>query len=68
MNNDLSIRKDWKLIESLINSNSRVLDIGCGEGGFVITMYDSHPKLIVGLDKLSKFDLTNKTITGKYFL
>ena len=35
MNKDLSIRKDWKLIESLIDSNSRVLDIGCGEGGLI---------------------------------
>ena len=30
-----SIRKDWKLIESLININSKVLDIGCGEGGLI---------------------------------
>lgn len=35
MNKDFSIRKDWKLIESLINSNSKVLDIGCGEGGLI---------------------------------
>ena len=35
MNKNLSIRKDWKLIESLIESNSRVLDIGCGEGGLI---------------------------------
>jgi methionine biosynthesis protein MetW len=32
MNNKLSIRKDWALIESLIDENSKVLDIGCGEG------------------------------------
>ena len=30
-----SIRKDWKLIESLINPKSKVLDIGCGEGGLI---------------------------------
>ena len=30
-----SIRKDWKLIESLIDNNSRILDIGCGEGGLI---------------------------------
>ena len=30
-----SIRKDWKLIESLINKRSKVLDIGCGEGGLI---------------------------------
>ncbi len=32
MNKINSIRKDWRLIESLIDNNSRVLDIGCGEG------------------------------------
>ena len=30
-----SIRNDWKLIESLINPKSSVLDIGCGEGGLI---------------------------------
>ena len=30
-----SIRNDWKLIESLIDSGSSVLDIGCGEGGLI---------------------------------
>ena len=35
MNNIQSIRKDWKLIESLINKNAKVLDIGCGEGGLI---------------------------------
>ena len=35
MNNKLSIRKDWKLIESLIDKNSKVLDIGCGDGGLI---------------------------------
>ena len=35
MNNKLSIRKDWALIESLIDENSKVLDIGCGEGGLM---------------------------------
>ena len=35
MNNKLSIRKDWTLIESLIEANSKVLDIGCGEGGLM---------------------------------
>ena len=35
MNKNLSIRKDWKLIESLIDFNSRVLDIGCGEGNLI---------------------------------
>tara|TARA_B100001540_G_scaffold316150_1_gene345257 strand:- start:2086 stop:2769 length:684 start_codon:yes stop_codon:yes gene_type:complete len=35
MKKDISIRKDWKLIESMIDSNSRVLDIGCGDGGLI---------------------------------
>ena len=30
-----SIRNDWQLIESLIDSKSKVLDIGCGEGGLI---------------------------------
>ena len=30
-----SIRKDWRLIESLIKNNSRVLDIGCGGGELI---------------------------------
>ena len=30
-----SIRKDWKLIESFIDNNSKVLDIGCGEGELI---------------------------------
>ena len=35
MNKLSSIRKDWSLIESLINENSKVLDIGCGSGGLI---------------------------------
>ena len=35
MYDNSSIRKDWKLIESLIDNNSKVLDIGCGEGGLI---------------------------------
>ena len=35
MNKIKSIRKDWKLIESLINRNAKILDIGCGEGGLI---------------------------------
>ena len=33
-----SIRKDWNLIESLIDYNSTILDIGCGEGGLVLQL------------------------------
>ena len=35
MNNLSSIRKHWKLIESFINTNYRVLDIGCGEAELI---------------------------------
>ena len=35
MNNEISIRKDWNLIESLIDKKTKVLDIGCGEGGLI---------------------------------
>jgi len=30
-----SIRKDWDLIESMIEENSKILDIGCGEGHLI---------------------------------
>ena len=32
MNKIASIRKDWKLIETLIEENRSILDIGCGDG------------------------------------
>ena len=32
MNRITSIRKDWKLIETLIEKNRNILDIGCGDG------------------------------------
>ena len=35
MSNNKSIRNDWNLIESLIDTNSKVLDIGCGAGGLM---------------------------------
>ena len=35
MNKIKSIRKDWSLIESLITPNSRLLDVGCGEGELI---------------------------------
>jgi len=35
MNKINSIRKDWRLIESLIDPHSRILDIGCGEGELI---------------------------------
>ena len=38
MENNFSLRNDWKLIESLIDINSKVLDIGCGEGGLILQL------------------------------
>jgi methionine biosynthesis protein MetW len=35
MNDKISIRKDWTLIESLIREKSKILDVGCGEGGLI---------------------------------
>jgi len=35
MNKIKSIRKDWKLIESLISNNAKLLDVGCGEGELI---------------------------------
>ena len=35
MKKNLSIRKDWDLIETLIEDNSYILDIGCGSGGLI---------------------------------
>tara|TARA_Y100000590_G_C15429296_1_gene904503 strand:- start:191 stop:880 length:690 start_codon:yes stop_codon:yes gene_type:complete len=35
MNLYKSIRKDWDLIESMIESKSTILDIGCGEGNLI---------------------------------
>ena len=30
-----SIRKDWELIQKLIEKNRKILDIGCGDGGLI---------------------------------
>jgi len=38
MNKIKSIRKDWGLIESLITPNTRVLDVGCGEGDLIVQL------------------------------
>ena len=35
MNKIASIRKDWKLIENLIQENRSILDIGCGDGKLI---------------------------------
>jgi methionine biosynthesis protein MetW len=37
-----SIRKDWALIQSLINHNTKILDIGCGSGGLIKQLRDNN--------------------------
>ena len=61
MNKDLSIRKDWNLIESLIDSNSRILDIGCGEGGLITQLEKNIQAKTSGIE-LSP-ELTRKAIS-----
>ena len=60
MNKMQSIRKDWKLIESLISNNAKVLDIGCGEGGLIKQLEDNIQANTHGIE-LSP-DLTRKAI------
>ena len=45
-----SIRKDWNLIESLIDYNSSILDIGCGEGGLIKKLLDNKNADIRGFE------------------
>ena len=51
MNNFKSIRKDWDLIESLINKKSRVLDVGCGEGDLIHQLKDNLQAHVHGVEK-----------------
>jgi methionine biosynthesis protein MetW len=50
MNSELSIRKDWNLIESLIDDNSKVLDIGCGEGSFISQLQKNNNSKTSGIE------------------
>ena len=47
MINIRSIRKDWDLIESLINEQSKILDVGCGKGFLLFEMLKIEPNLII---------------------
>ncbi len=51
MNNIKSIRKDWDLIESLIRENSRILDIGCGEGDLIKQLEKNLKADVHGIEK-----------------
>ena len=45
-----SIRKDWDLIESLIDNKSTTLDIGCGEGDLIQQLQNSRHADIRGVE------------------
>ena len=51
MNNLKSIRKDWNLIESLIKDNSRILDVGCGEGDLIQQLEKNLAAKVHGIEK-----------------
>ena len=61
MINKLSIRKDWNLIESLINKNSKILDVGCGEGGLITQLEKNIGAKTSGIEVNSQ--LVRKAIT-----
>ena len=64
MNDEISIRKDWRLIESLINNNSRILDIGCGEGGLIAQLEKNIQAKTNGIEVNP--ELTRKAIASGY--
>ena len=45
-----SIRKDWRLIESLISKGSKVLDIGCGEGELIAQLENNIKAITHGIE------------------
>ena len=51
MNDIKSIRKDWDLIESLIKDQSRILDIGCGEGVLIQQLEKNLDAKVHGIEK-----------------
>ncbi len=57
MNNIISIRKDWNLIESLIRENARILDIGCGEGDLIQQLEKNLSAKVHGIEKKPKTSL-----------
>ena len=51
MNSIKSIRKDWYLIESLIDEKSRILDVGCGEGDLIQQLSENLRANVHGIEK-----------------
>ena len=64
MYKDSSIRKDWKLIESLINLNSKVLDIGCGEGELIAQLEKNIQAKTNGIEINSELSEIIKKLPG----
>ena len=64
MNNKISLRKDWKLIESLILRKSKVLDIGCGEGGLIAQLEKNIQAKTNGIEVNP--ELTRRAIANGY--
>ena len=48
--NNKSIRKDWELIQKLIENNRKVLDIGCGDGGLIKKLEKDNSSITSGLE------------------
>ena len=45
-----SIRKDWELIQKLIEKDRTVLDIGCGDGGLIKKLMKDNNSKAQGLE------------------
>ena len=50
MNKIDSIRKDWSLIETLIEQNRKILDIGCGDGGLMERLKNNRNAITHGIE------------------
>ena len=50
MNKIDSIRKDWSLIETLIERNRKILDIGCGDGGLLEQLENNRNAITHGIE------------------